>query len=135
MSRKSEPRSSRIRKTMSKTGSAQPSPVPATFAAKDIAELTSRVAKDNVRVSRFMESLVNHVDLIVDAASAQDWQEVARQADYLAGSGASHGCTELADRAAELSATLKTMDAKEGIRRQVVRLVGTCGRVRQSDAK
>jgi hypothetical protein len=132
MSRKTEPRSSRNRKPLSKTGSAGPSPVPATFAAKDIAALSTRVADDNARVSRFMESLVNHVDLIVDAATAEDWREVARQADYLVGSGASHGCSELASRAAELSASLKNPAAAEVIRRHIVRVVASCGRVRQA---
>jgi HPt (histidine-containing phosphotransfer) domain-containing protein len=96
----------------------------------DIAGLSARIAKDNARVTRFMESLVNHVDLIVDAAAAEDWSEVARQAEYLAGGGATHGCNELADRAAELSTTLKDPANTELARRQVVRLIGACGRVR-----
>ncbi len=103
------------------------------IARPDIAGLSARLAKDNVRVTRFMESLVNHVDLIVDAAQAEDWQEVERQADYLAGGGATHGCAELSERAAELSATLKMPGDAAQARRQVIRLIGACGRVRQSD--
>lgn len=99
----------------------------------DIAALSARIAKDNARISRFMESLVNHVDLIVDAAAADDWQEVERQADYLAGGGATHGCAELADRANELSAMLKTSGDSAQARRQVIRLIGACGRARQPD--
>jgi HPt (histidine-containing phosphotransfer) domain-containing protein len=135
MSRESRARPQDSTASMLATDVNQTSPAPATFAARDIAELSARIAKDNARVSRFMESLVNHVDLIVDAASADDWREVARQADYLAGCGASHGCQELAERAAELSTTLKNSNSREDVRRQVIRLVGACGRVRQSDAK
>ncbi len=99
----------------------------------DIAALSARIAKDNARITRFMESLVNHVDLIVDAAAAEDWQEVERQADYLAGGGATHGCMELSERASELSTVLKTPGDAAQARRQVIRLIGACGRVRQSD--
>jgi HPt (histidine-containing phosphotransfer) domain-containing protein len=99
----------------------------------DIAALSARIAKDNARISRFMESLVNHVDLIVDAAAAEDWQEVERQADYLAGGGATHGCAELSERATELSAMLKSSGDSAQARRQVIRLIGACGRARQSD--
>jgi HPt (histidine-containing phosphotransfer) domain-containing protein len=99
----------------------------------DIAALSARIAKDNARITRFMDSLVNHVDLIVDAAAAQDWQEVERQADYLAGGGATHGCAELAERATELSTALKTPGDGSQARRQVIRLIGAIGRARQSD--
>ena len=100
----------------------------------NIAALSERIAKDNARVSRFMESLVNHVDLIVDAAAAEDWHEVARQAEYLAGGGASHGCSELTIRAAELSETLKNPYNAATARRQIVRLIGACGRARPASA-
>jgi hypothetical protein len=100
----------------------------------DIAAMSARIAKDNTRVTRFMESLVNHVDLIVDAATAEDWQEVARQAEYLAGGGATHGCSELSHRAAELSETLKNPYNVVTARRQIVRLIGACGRVRKSES-
>lgn len=100
----------------------------------NIAALSARIAKDNARVSRFMDSLVNHIDLIVDAAAAEDWHEVARQAEYLAGGGASHGCSELSIRAAELSETLKNPYNSATACRQIVRLIGACGRARPVNA-
>lgn len=100
----------------------------------NISGMTDRIARDNARVSRFMESLVNHIDLIVDAASADDWQEVARQAEYLASGGAVHGCRELSIRAAELAETLKNPYNAATARRQIVRLIGACGRAHQTDA-
>jgi HPt (histidine-containing phosphotransfer) domain-containing protein len=97
--------------------------------------MSARIAKDNARVSRFMDSLVNHIDLIVDAAAADDWQEVARQAEYLAGGGATHGCSELSTRAAELAETLKNPYNAATARRQIVRLIGACGRASIADAQ
>lgn len=133
MSPRAKPKKSPLPKTAPAKKKA--AATPPGFAAKDISALSARIARDNARISRFMESLVNHVDLIVDAASAEDWPEVARQADYLAGSGATHGCGELADRAAELSKTLKDPGGAEIAKRQVIRLIGACGRVRQGEGR
>ncbi len=109
-----------------------PAKAPAKMSPPNIAAMSARIAKDNARVSRFMESLVNHVDLIVDAAAAEDWQEVARQADYLSGGGSAHGCSELSIRASELSETLKNPYNACTARRQIVRLIGACGRTRKA---
>lgn len=125
-----KPSSSKAAPAKKKAAAPQPGFTPA-----DIAAMSARIARDNARVTRFMESLVNHMDLIVDAASAEDWTEVARQADYLAGSGATHGCEELVDRAAQLSQTIKDSADATAAKRQVIRLIGACGRARQSESR
>lgn len=129
-----KPKSPKGGETKAKAGKSRPQRPSNDAPRPNIYGLNTRIARDNARVSRFMESLANHIDLIVDAASADDWQEVARQAEYLAGGGAVHGCQELSIRAAELAETIKNPYNAATARRQIVRLIGACGRAHQADA-
>jgi hypothetical protein len=103
--------------------------------AADISRMTAQVAKDSARISRFMDSLTGHIDLLVDAAGANDFAELNRQAEYLAGCGWSYGCGEVAEQAKRLTLALKKPKQPLEIRRQIIRLIGACGRAGRPNAE
>jgi hypothetical protein len=92
-----------------------------------IAELTARLASDNLRVIAFIDSLIVRVENLVDAAAADDWQEVQRVSDYVARSSATYGYPLISESAQMLSAAVSANDELL-MKQRLLKLIGACGR-------
>lgn len=92
-----------------------------------IAELSAKLAADNLRVIAFIDSLVGRVDNLVDSAKAGDWQEVQRVSDYVARSGATYGYPLISESAQKLSEAVSANDELL-MKRRLLKLIGACGR-------
>ena len=75
----------------------------------------------------FIDSLVGRVDNLVDAAKADDWQEVQRVSDYVARSSATYGYPLISESAKKLSEAVSANDELL-MKRRLLKLIGACGR-------
>ncbi|MEQ8788613.1 MAG: hypothetical protein RIC55_20050 [Pirellulaceae bacterium] len=98
-----------------------------------IAQLSARLAANNARVIDFLENLTSRVDTLVEAATADDWQEVERISDHVARSSAAYGYAMISESAQRLCEAVQADDMTM-MRRRLVKLIGVCGRARRPDA-
>lgn len=98
-----------------------------------IAQLSARLAADNLRVIEFVDGLIGRIDALVDAAGADDWQEVQRVSNYVARAGAAYGYPLISEAAERLSQAVTAND-KHLMKRRLIKLIGVCGRARRPDA-
>ena len=80
-------------------------------ALPSLADLSYQLANQNARVVSLLDSLPGMVDQLLFAAKSKDWPEVSR-----------------------LAAAAQTRDNELEIQKQLVRLVGLCGRVQNPPA-
>lgn len=97
-----------------------------------IAQLSEKLAADNLRVIGFFDSLTGRVDNMIETAAEGDWQEVARVSDYVARAGATYGYPLIAESARRLSQAVSANDELL-MKRSLLKLIGVCGRVRRPD--
>lgn len=132
MPQPSKPQKGRTTKSAKREAGRKKAP-PRRRSRPDVAALSRRIAADNARVARFVDGLADRIDAIVEAVTTEKWHEVVRQAEHLADEGAAHGCGEVSIRAGELAQTLRNPYNAATARRQIVRLLGACGRARITD--
>ena len=97
---------------------------------RDLAHLSSTLAKNNARVARFIDSLSRRVDQLVEAALQEDWEEVRRVSDFLVRAGDTYGFPALVECAQRVCDETSKPKNQLGIKRSVVRLIGSCGKSR-----
>lgn len=97
-------------------------------ALPSLTDLSNQLSLQNARVASMLDSLPGMVDQLLLAAKTKDWSEVSRLSQVLAHSSQSLQQPHLAESAARLAAAAQTRDNELEIQRQLVRLVGLCGR-------
>ena len=98
----------------------------------DLSKSTAKLAADNARVGRFVDSLTERISELADAATRSDWTEIQRLSEYIA------RCSEifslpLVSQAAMNAAEAVNQGDELEIRRATIRLIGACGRVRRRE--
>jgi|GEM_PF-5200923 hypothetical protein len=94
----------------------------------NIAKLSATLAADNARVFRFVDGLVRRLDNLAAAVQSEDWTEVHRLSDYIVRSGGTFGHNEVAKAAEAVCDATQMPNNGLEIRRQVLALMGACGR-------
>ncbi|ADB17554.1 hypothetical protein Psta_2889 [Pirellula staleyi DSM 6068] len=103
-------------------------------ALPSLADLSYQLANQNARVVSLLDSLPGMVDQLLFAAKSKDWPEVSRLSQVLAHNSQTGHQPHLAESAARLAAAAQTRDNELEIQKQLVRLVGLCGRVQNPPA-
>lgn len=101
----------------------------------DLGRLSHSLATDTVRIGRYLESLPKHVDKLVQATEAGDWNEVKRLSDFLASSSAMFDCPEMTAVAQSVCEAVEKPNNETEIKRSVMRLIGMCGAIRRPMAE
>lgn len=96
----------------------------------DLAKLSARLAANNARVDAFLNSLPSRIDRLVEAALDGDWQKVQQMSEFIAMSGQSCNCTDLAKTAENVAEQAKSASDSTTLRRSVLRLICECGKAR-----
>lgn len=97
------------------------------------AHLNARLAGANARVAQFAENLIEQTDRLVNASIDENWTEVSRLTEYIARGSEIYGYPQVADRAWRVYHELQRPDNAQGVKRSIVRLLGTCGRAPHAD--
>jgi hypothetical protein len=92
----------------------------------NLSSLNRQLAGDVNRVVKFIDTLPFHVDNLLAATKDQDWPEVARQSEYLAGAGEACNLQEISE-AAKAVQTAINADNRLMACRAVLKLVSRCG--------
>lgn len=98
------------------------------------AHLNARLANSNGRVAQFAENLIEQTDRLVNASIDENWSEVSRLTEYIARGSEIYGYPQVADRAWRVYHELQRPDNGQGVKRSIVRLLGSCGRTQHCDA-
>ena len=94
----------------------------------DLAHSAAQMAANQAKVSQYVETLAGQVDELVAAAARDDWDEVRQVSQQVARSGRACGQEEIAAMAERLGDEAGRPDDVLGIKRRMIRLIGTCGR-------
>jgi len=95
-----------------------------------MAEITRQLASDNERVQSFVNGMPQHIDQLVEAAKAEEWQEVKRVSDYISRSTKLYGYPEVAERADRVTQAMNTPENELEVKRSVLKLISEYGRMR-----
>jgi HPt (histidine-containing phosphotransfer) domain-containing protein len=87
-------------------------------------QATRRLAADNRRVMRFLNSLPDQIDELIRAATADDWAEVRRLGDFLAISSDVYGISHVGAAARQLCDACKGQYRHEA-KRWLLRVIGS----------
>ncbi len=98
-----------------------------------IARLSTRLAADNTRVTRFIDRMAQRVDALLDALRQGDVGELRRLSENLVATSESCGFDTIRYRAERVCEELLKPNNLRGIKRSVVHLIGACGGVRRTD--
>lgn len=106
----------------------------------NLSKLTEKLAGNNAKVSRYIDSLPMRIDTLVAAANGQDWSEVRRIGDQLVRSAEAFGYPAIGQAAQQLCQELDKSHNVEGIQLGILRILGVYGSLRgphalQQDAR
>lgn len=90
--------------------------------------LNRQLAGDANRVTKFIDTLPFHVDGLLAATKDQDWPEVVRQSEYLAGTGEACNLQEISEAAKAVQSAINA-DNQLLAGQAVLKLVTRCGNV------
>ena len=102
------------------------------YTLPDIAGLSARLAEDNTRVNQYIDSIGGRLDKLVNAVVEHDWLEVRRISEYIARSASTYGCSPVSEAAMDVAVSASETNDLSHVKRRVIELLGTCGRMRQS---
>lgn len=100
------------------------------IATPDIARLSSQLARNNARVSSFIDSLPGSVDKLVAAVGVSDWDAVRQVSSDVARAAAASGNMSIGESARLLAESADVSDDPQQIKRRAIKLIGACGRIR-----
>ncbi len=101
----------------------------------DLGRLSNQLVADNARIGRYMESLPKHVDKLMQATEAGDWNEVKRLSDFLASSSVMFDCPEMTAIAQSVCEAVDKPNNEIEIKRSVLRLISACDSIRRPMAE
>ncbi len=95
----------------------------------DLAGMAATMAADQAKVTQHAEKVASDVDALVSAASREDWNEVQQLSQQLADGSRASGYRAVSALAQRVCEEAIRVDNAEGIKRSLIRLIGTCGRL------
>ena len=98
----------------------------------DVHQAAARLAANQARVRQSVESLSDQIDTVVAAAARLDWSEVGRLSCHLAATSRGDSYRALSAMAQNVYDETTKPANELGIRRSLIRLIGTCGRTGQA---
>ncbi len=96
----------------------------------NLSKLTDKLAGNNAKVARYIDSLPLRIDTLLAAVNDQDWSEVRRIGDQLVRSAEAFGYPAVGQAAQQLCQELDKPHNVEGIQRGIVRILGVYGSLR-----
>jgi len=99
----------------------------------NIHQAATRLAANHARVVQAVEGLAPEIDALVAATVRHDWNEVGRLSWHMAVNSRSGGYRALSAMAQKVYDETTKPTNELGIRRSLIRLIGTCGRTGPSD--
>lgn len=94
----------------------------------DIGRIAAQMSANLARVTEAISVLDGRIDELVEAATRKDWAEVERVSRELAASSRSQGYRVLSGMAERVSEEAQRPDNEVGIKRTLIRLIGTHSR-------
>ncbi len=95
----------------------------------DPAAACTRISANQIRIDRAADALLSHLDALVQTAIEEDWSGVARESEALAEQSRAAGHRAVSALAKRVCHEAHQPQNATGIRRSLIRLIGTCGRV------
>jgi len=95
----------------------------------DLSKAAATMAANQVRVIRYADLLSSSMDELIAATAREDWSEVQRVSGELAEQSRSNGYRGVSAMAQRVCDEAHRPENSLGIKRSLVRLIGTCGRV------
>ncbi|NQU20271.1 MAG: hypothetical protein HQ567_03240 [Candidatus Nealsonbacteria bacterium] len=94
----------------------------------DLAHSAAQMGINQAKVSQYVDTLAAQVDELVDAAAREDWNQVRQISQQVASSGREYGQDEISAMAEQLGDEATHHDDVLGMKRRMIRLIGTYGR-------
>ncbi len=94
----------------------------------DLAHLASTLASNQAKVQQYVETLTCRVDDLVAAAIREDWDHVRHVSQEIAQQGRSSGHRAVSAMAQRVYDEAHQPNDGVGVKRSLIRLIGTCGR-------
>lgn len=101
----------------------------------NLSKLSDKLAGNNAKVSRYVDSLPVRIDTLVAAANEQDWSEVRRISDQLVRSAETFGYPNVSQAAMQLCQELDKPHNVSGIKLSLLRVLGVYGSIRRPHTK
>ena len=95
----------------------------------NLARAAATMASNQARVATYAEQLGNSLDELIAATAREDWNAVQRLSDQLAQRGRASGHRGVSALAQRVCDEAHRPDNSLGVKRSLIRLIGTCGRV------
>ncbi len=96
----------------------------------NIAQMTTRLAANQARVTNYVDTLATRIDELVAATGREDWDEVGQLSGRLAQQSRDQGHRSISALAQQVHEKAEQPHQPLGLKRSLLRLIGQCGRVR-----
>ncbi len=94
----------------------------------DLSVAAATMAADQAKVTRYIDELTDRVDKLVSAATLADWAQLQQLSRQLAEDSRSSGYRAVSALAQRVHDEATRVDNEVGVKRSLIRLIGTCGR-------
>jgi len=98
----------------------------------DLGQMAAQMAGNQARVSQLIEQLNDSLDRLVAATVRKDWSEVRQLSSDLADGGRKNGYRSISALAQRVCEESDRPNNEVGVKRSLIRLIGTCGRAKRS---
>ena len=102
-------------------------------APPDMAQMAAQMATNQAKVAWYIETLNASIDQLVTAAVREDWSEVQRVSGQMADGGRESGHRAISALAQRVCDEAHRPDNAVGVKRSLIRLIGTCGRAKSPE--
>jgi len=92
-------------------------------------QAAEKTAANQIRIDRCADALAGHIDRLAEAAGRDDWAEVGRIGGEMAARSRAAGYRAVSALADRVCHEAQRPHNAQGVKRSVIRLIGTCGRV------
>lgn len=93
-------------------------------------KLNAALAANNARLTLLSDQMVRQIDRMTDAAARDDWQQVGDASAAILEASRAANETEVNEAARRVCQGVEQTAPPVSLRRSMVRLIGSCGRVR-----
>ncbi|MEE8452827.1 MAG: hypothetical protein V3R99_12960 [Thermoguttaceae bacterium] len=100
----------------------------------DLGKMADQMAGNQAKVSQLIEQLNDSLDRLVAATVREDWSEVRQLSSDLADGGRENGYRSISALAQRVCDESERPDNTLEVKRSLIRLIGTCGRAKSSQA-
>ena len=100
----------------------------------DLTRFTSTMASNQAKIGQYIETLTGRVDGLVSAAQEEDWERVRQISGEIAEEGRRNGYRSISAMAQRVYDQAHHPADTLGVKRSLIRLIGTCGRAESDQA-